>query len=55
MSLSKTETVSEEAIDNFARELITEINFQSTTGPDKEEKRERYAEELRSALRDQGL
>jgi hypothetical protein len=54
-SLSKPETVSDETVDNFARELITEINFQSTIGPDKEEKRVYYAEELRSALRDQGL
>ena len=54
-SLTKAEAVSDETVDNFARELITEINFQSTTGPDKEEKRVYYAEELRSALRDQGL
>ena len=54
-SLSNSETVSEETINSFARELINEINFQSTTGPDKEEKRVYYAEELRSALRDRGL
>ena len=54
-SLSKHETVSEKTVNDFRTKLIDEITFQSTTAADKEEKRVYYAEELRSALRDQGL
>ncbi|HTY20798.1 MAG TPA: hypothetical protein VMC44_04105 [Geobacteraceae bacterium] len=47
--------VPDSKIKNFTRDLIVEINYQSTVGTGKEERRVRYEEELRSTLRDQGI
>lgn len=46
---------SDDEIKTFTRDLIDEIDLQSTVGPGKEERRVEYEAELRSALMDQGI